>query len=207
MSVGDQEAKRALALRLEEEGRYDEAIELYDSLFGVGLQDEDLFLKLMGCYFEKEDPKALEWCERGLEFHPQSAELHYNAGFLCEHFAFCIEDGYTRAFNHYLKAVELNPNFGQVYANLSSFYKNPHHRITIEKAVEFLEKAVAINPTNYYEQANLADLYFEELKDYVSAKKHYELALACEHLVDERSRRHDKIIKRLREINGVNGKM
>ncbi len=66
---------------------------------------------------------------------------------------------WVRAEKHYLKAIELNPNFVKAYNNLGNVY---FHLGKLDKAVKYYEKASKIAPEYLNVRINLGFAYLKK---------------------------------------------
>jgi tetratricopeptide (TPR) repeat protein len=77
------------------------------------------------------------------------------------------------AIKYFNKAVKINPQYANAYANLGNVYI---FKKKFEKAIKFWEKAVQLVPSNHKYRLGLARVYFEIGRKY-KAKKEYLKAL------------------------------
>lgn len=105
---------------------------------------------------------------KALEFDPESAEVHVNAGTL--HFAM---KQWAEAEKHYRAAIEIRPEYAMAWFNLGNVYDELH---SAEQAMDCYLRAVAINPEYADAHYNIALLY-QGMGDIMKALKHWRLYL------------------------------
>ncbi len=112
----------------------------------------------------KEADKAKDYLEQALELSPNSAEVLNNAANLA-----AMVGDYNYAVTMYQRARELDPSLAfESYTNLAVLYAS---RGNTAKAIQYREKALAIEPNHLETLLDLASLYREQgdLKRAVSA--------------------------------------
>lgn len=131
---------------------YDKAFEYYNLGMNVMPQQDSLYsnkgllLKKIGRYNEaiEEFKKAIELDDKNTEYLENIAETYEFIG--------CVD----RAYNYYLKIVELNPSHSQVYDRLARIETEKKQ---YKKAIEFMKKQIKVDPDEYEYQIKLGKLY------------------------------------------------
>jgi len=154
---------------LEQEERYNEAVRLYQEAQELMPDDVAPYLALAGAYKALgEWDNALEQSKKAVEVDPEDAGAQRELGLLlCLHSEYepCIEalekaielapddslnrywqqgaqDGVEKAREQYLKALRLDPEYGQAYFALGTLYRSQPGNEAL--AFEVLEKALAV---------------------------------------------------------------
>jgi tetratricopeptide (TPR) repeat protein len=99
---------------------------------------------------------------------PSSAQNHNNLGDL-----YGRRGELDKAVEHFKKAIELQPNYGDAYHNLANTYGQMGK---IELAIENYQKALEFNPGLWQSDQNLAAIYFNQEK-FDLAAQHQEKAV------------------------------
>lgn len=157
------------ANKLQENGNFDEAIEIYQKLLDKYPNCIPALNNLGQVYDEMgELKKALECYDKVLELNPQSLPALNNKAMLCIN----LED-WQSASDSFSKYLEINPDNEYVLAN--------HAFVLIKleeykKAVENCKKSLKINPNNPGTYSNMAYAY-EELEDWKNSLECYDKSI------------------------------
>ncbi len=171
---------------LQDQGKWDEAIEAYKKGWGCGNQQaiRDLCRLLKRTHADEE---AMEYLRQGLERFPDDGSLlwiqalmlkrleQYDEAVRClnryielkpsqapsgyREIASCWEDreDYTKAEEYYQKAIDHNPKEAKSWRLFGKYYANK--RKMQEKALPYLEKAVELDPESLYGWMKLGEVY------------------------------------------------
>jgi eukaryotic-like serine/threonine-protein kinase len=116
------------------------------------------------------DPVEREGCFRAaLAIRPLSSPAHNNLGV-----ALHDKKDVEGAIQHYRKALDINPNLYEAYANLGAVLYND--KKDVEGAIKLYRKGLEINPNNVMLHNNLG-VALSHCKDVEGAIKHYRKAL------------------------------
>ncbi len=156
-------------LKLEQEGRYEEAIALFERALKVIPDNIDARIELAQTLsWIREYRRAEEEYRKALDYQPH----HFDAQFgLAQTLAWQARYGealeeFRKLLVEYPKNAEILRAIGQVY-----FWVREHR-----KATEYLEKAVGFDPGSADAHLNLADAYYE-LQEWSKAHDHYQIVV------------------------------
>lgn len=129
------------ALSLHKQGKFDEAEKLYNSLLNRSIFNDDLLFLLSDLYLRKGfNGLAANLLANLLQNNPKHAMGWCNLGV-----AFRKENRYQEAKQAWNKAIEHGGNTVEVCSNYAGLYAD---RAQPEKALEWIDKALAIDPNN-----------------------------------------------------------
>ena len=135
-------------------GDLEKAIFFFSKALDLDPTSEDIpsIYAFMGeCYKDMENYEAaLNALQKGVQYDEERPELYNLMGFC--HFKRKEHDAAIACFE---KVIQLNPGSGIDYANIASNYRDLGNK---QKAMEFYEKALAIDPTIEFAQQNLINL-------------------------------------------------
>ena len=102
--------------------------------------------------------KAINCHKKTLQVEPDNADAYNNLGINYKQL------GETDlAKSHFYKAIEINPNHANAYNNVVTLLKSLGED---KKALSSIKKALEIDPNFFTAQANLANTYLEQQKDF-----------------------------------------
>jgi tetratricopeptide (TPR) repeat protein len=133
-----------LAYCLVAAGRYEEALPYIDLFLGENPEWYEMWLNKGRALAELGRlPEALKAFKRGLEEDKQPYEhdiFHYMIGYVYQQ----MEDNY-RAMHHYTTALQIRPNFPEVFNNIASIYSNDDDELyDLQAAIDQLKQAEAV---------------------------------------------------------------
>lgn len=135
-------------------GNYEKAIELLNQAIAEDLEDGDSVLSLAISFIEnnelKKGKKALDYFHTLSEVTDESLEA---LG------VYWFKNGeQDKAKSTFLKALDINPENGNVHRNVAMIYEIEHD---LEKAEHHLSLAVNLQPENYLTQLAIAHVYID----------------------------------------------
>ncbi len=188
-------------------GGYDDAASIYTNLAENNPKDANLYFNMMiKMYDEANMPnKAIESAEKLIELEPESADAHYNVGYM-----YMRQDQYSEAIPIFKKAIELNPDMEYAYMNLAVCYSQINQ---YSNSIEVLRKLVDKQPNNADAWLSIAVNYLkmkrwrsaiEPLRKTIelepkNAQAYYNLGIAYLNLRDNANAR--EVYLQLKEIN------
>jgi tetratricopeptide (TPR) repeat protein len=154
---------------LQEQHRYDDAIEFYQKAIMLNPNDFRTYYNLADAFFEKgELEKAIFNYKEALKINPDFPWAYNNLGLTLKDIGQLDE-----AIIHFQKAIELSPNFVLAINNLGNALENKEQ---FDEAISCYQKALQLNP-------NLPDVYnnigaiLQEKEQFDEAVIHLEKAL------------------------------
>jgi len=167
------------ANELRRQGDYSAALTLYLGLLDRFRESTDLLANLLAeiasCYDSlTRFDEAVAWVEKAIALAPNDAHLH---DLLAEiHWLGTLD--YEQAAREFRKAIELNPNDARVLGNAAALYIVPEGVVALEEAINWLERAVQLEPNNPRHHAHLGEYYYKagRIED---AKRAWVIALLC----------------------------
>ena len=146
----------ALQVRILMEGQQDtEAIKLLTTTFGDEELDRPGFYTLLASlYMEKKQmQKGYEILDTALKKYPDSAEVSFEYGLFLE------QDGARQeAIIRMERVLELEPDHAEALNYLG--YTWADNNVNLEKALEYVQRAMRLKPGNGYIQDSLGWVYF-----------------------------------------------
>jgi non-specific serine/threonine protein kinase len=115
---------------------------------------------------------AERYCETSWRLDPNSALINAGMGYMCYEY----QRDYTKAFEYFRKALELNPNLGEVNFLVGMCYL---YLGLYETGIKYLSKSIELDPFYFWGPYKLASCYmrsgqFEKAVQYYD--KYFELA-------------------------------
>jgi len=157
--------------------RYRRAIELdpgfAQAYAALALTHLDDWRRRWGGSREASIQMATELAEKAIQIDPSVPQAHFTLGYI----SLYAYKGHERAIEEAKKALELDPNYADGYALLSSAYFFSGYP---EKALPLDRKAMRLNPASSF-------LYFVHLGRSFYFQKHYEKAVEAFLNADERN--------------------
>jgi len=157
--------------------RYRRAIELdpgfAQAYAALALTHLDDWRRRWGGSREASIQKATELAEKAIKIDPSVPQAHFTLGYI----SLYAYKGHERAIEEAKKVLELDPNYADGYALLSSAYFFSGYP---EKALPLDRKAMRLNPASSF-------LYFVHLGRSFYFQKHYEKAVEAFLNADERN--------------------
>jgi tetratricopeptide (TPR) repeat protein len=142
-----------------------QALALYLEVAGQIADNAELAATVANCYFGialtnpretgENHKEAISWMKRALALDPDNARLHgrlaqfYELGLLEEELA----------AQEYRKAIELNPYDVWTLFNATSLYGVPEEVVTLDEAINWLERVIWLEPDDPNFHLRLGDLY------------------------------------------------
>jgi len=187
--------------------KYEMAADIYAKLAEDNPDDAQVYYNMMvKMYDEANMPdKAIESAKNLIELQPNSADAHYNVGYM-----YVKQDQYKEAIPIFKKAIELDPNMEYAYMNLAVCYSKTNQ---YSNSIETLKELVDIQPNNADAWLSIAVNYLK-MKQWRSAiaplrkvtelepkngQAYYNLGIAYLNLRDNENAR--KVYLQLKEIN------
>ena len=181
-------AYRHLCRAYEEQGDYNQAIDVYNKLIAMAPnmpdlysnlayqtayvltpEDIDIYVNLGSAFYDKEDyNNALAVYRQALELQPYNPKIHCNLGFL-----YWGKGDTEEAIKSYELAIKYNKSYDIAFNNLGVIYLDDLGKVT--KAIELFRKAVEVNPNYALAHFNLARS-ISIVGDKVEAAKLYQMA-------------------------------
>jgi tetratricopeptide (TPR) repeat protein len=172
------------ANELKRKKEYKEVISLYiKEIERVG-ENADLYAAIAICFFSlalrnpdetgENHNEAIAWMRKAIALAPDDSRMHAHLG---QFYELGTLD-YDQAALEYRKAIELSPYDVRILFDATSLYGPPESVVTLDEAINWLERAVRLEPDNPNYHVRLGDLYREagQLSD---AKLEYLRALLC----------------------------
>jgi tetratricopeptide (TPR) repeat protein len=135
----------------------------------------NLLAMVAGCYYSLDlYDEAIAWVEKAVALAPNDARWHAD---LAEYHWLGTLD-YEQAAREYRKAIELSPNHIRTLVNAAALHNVPEEVVTLDEAVNWLERAVQLEPDNPRYHARLGEFYHKagRLED---AKRGWVMSLLC----------------------------
>lgn len=159
-------AYNGMAYTYKEQCEYDKAIEFFQKVLEINSNFGYAYRYMGQCYEElKKFEEADNYYTKAIEMYPDDEMLYLDRGLLYSNLK-----QYEKAIIDYQRAIDIDPNYSYAYNNMGVVYKNMS---LYEKAIEYYKKAVEAKPDNYTALGNLAEVYFENVKDYSKAAYYY----------------------------------
>jgi len=115
--------------------------------------------------------KAAQECELSYKIYPLNVDNNYELGN-----AYARLDEKEKAIWAYLKAIDANPGYDEIYSNLGIMYGQTNR---IPEAIEALNKSIEINPLSAPNRSYLAQVYIGR-KEWEKAAEEYREILELE---------------------------
>ena len=144
---------------------YNTAVEYFNELKDNGMETADLYRHLAACYNGMGNAEqAMAMINAGLEKDPSNANL-----ILEKVNAYLKEGKGAEAVADLLKLRELDPENAQLLFVLGTIYGNEENKdvYDVEKARQYYEQALAINPEYYDATYNIGVLYTSMANKYI----------------------------------------
>jgi len=109
--------------------------------------------------------EAEECVRKALEVDPDYEEAHYNVGYNYRH-----EGKLALAEKHLRRAIEIDPQYALAYAELGALLAGQKNRT--KEAVDYLKRAVDLNPNDVWSRAYLANA-FSKIRKIKAAEVQY----------------------------------
>lgn len=159
----DSDAYYNLGIKLNGQGRVDEAIACYRKVVEINPLDIDAYynmavaLSALGM-----TENAINCYQNILEINPNDAQAYNNLGVL-----FKFRGNLEKAVSCYHKAIDINPAYVQAYNNLGNALKDQGR---IDAAIQYYNKAIEINPhdAESYYNMGVAKYYQAEILKAIS---------------------------------------
>jgi len=165
----DDEKPATLALKLIENGQYQEAKTEYLKSIEIDNQNANIWNNLGKLYYRKlnEYSKAKDAYLKAIELDDKFALPWNGLGNLYQDHL----NDYSKSKDAYLKAIDLDDKFALPWNGLGNLYQD--HLKEYSKAKEAYLKAIELDDKFTYPLSNLGNLYQFHLKDYSKAKDAY----------------------------------
>ena len=168
-SSATQTSKHERALVLINQGKLQEAEEIYEELISAGTKNQEIYANLATIYLIQSRPdKSIPLFQKALHLKPDDIAAHNNLGI-----ALKKQGALTSAIASYNKALELNPNYTDAYNNLGNALRE---KGDLAEAIASYNKALELNP-NYTDAHNNLGIALKELGDVGAAIASYNKAL------------------------------
>ncbi|WP_455539111.1 tetratricopeptide repeat protein [Terrisporobacter sp.] len=162
--------KIILAKKLYNEGKYEDALRIYESLAFLCEEEEHMFSCALTLQMLERYEDSIKYCEKlicgsslsmeAIEVMAESLAMLYRSDEALKNFEKVIEEeesgevyynmgvcyhyknDFDSAISYYEKSIELIPNFFSAYYNMALCY---YKKKDIEKAMKYIKKAIAID--------------------------------------------------------------
>ena len=144
------------ALAYQRGGMYEEALANYEDLKNLGYKNVDLYKNMAICYNGLgNEEKSFEMIQAGLEKNPGDASM------IIEKVNIYLKNGRgEEAIADLNKLHEMDPNNASILFILGTIFGDDTHEIfDADKAINYYQEALRVNPTFYDADYNLAALY------------------------------------------------
>ena len=184
----DGEERIALSLYIEALAQLGESTELLSAIadchfsLGIGNPDET------GENYEQ----AIYWMERAIALAPSISRLHSH---LAQYYAVGILD-YERAAEAYRAAIRLNPHDARTLFSAASIYDVPDQVVTLEEAIQWLERAARLEPDDPMFHARLGEFYYKAGR-FLETAHEWRRALLCPQPLDS------SYVHLIKEVTGM----
>lgn len=150
-------------------GGHDKAIEDYNKAIEINPDFALTYNNIsLAFYLKKDFDKALEYVEKAINIDSYFSEAYSTMAMIYDE-----KKEYDKAMLNYNKALEFDKkNLDGIYTNIATLYMKQEN---INEALEYLNKAMKINPYNVEANVNLGNIYIR-LLDYDKALEYYEKA-------------------------------
>lgn len=169
------------ANELRSRGEYEAALQVYfDVLHNFG-ESADLLAIIALCYYHlSKYYEAVFFIDKAIRLAPDDARLYADLG---EYHALGTLE-VEWAAEAFRKAIELNPNDAEVLAAAATLlWDLPEQVITIDEAINWLERATQLSPNNPEYHFHLGMLYWEAGR-VIDAEREWIKALLCSRSLD-----------------------
>lgn len=147
LNPDDAEIHFNIANALESKNDLDQAIEHYQKSLAINPNDPETWVNLGSALNkQRQFEKAIVSYQKAIDLNPGNADAYNNIGTI--HSILRNQDEAEKCF---LQAIQLNPEFSKPHKNLSYIYAN---RGLLDKTMEELDKALAIEPDYPHAQSN-----------------------------------------------------
>lgn len=151
-------ARIRMAMLLNRSGRPDAAVASLREALSLNRGLPVLYVYLSQLYEEQKDLRAAEDClTEGLEFSPQSTELHYRRGVLYEK-----TDRFEASIQAMEQVLKIDPNHAEALNFIGYSYAD--RGIHLREAERMIRKALKISPGSGFIIDSLGWLYFRQNK-------------------------------------------
>ena len=145
------------ALRLEQEGKLDEAIMLYRYILRINPSLSAPHYKIgVALLKQGKRQEALKELTAATEINPTFSDAYNNIGII-----HAMNNDYEKAIENYKKALSSDPDNSRIYNNLGAMYMLLGNQ---ESAVHNFEKAIALDPLYESPKKNLQKILDANLK-------------------------------------------
>lgn len=178
------------ANQLKLEGKEQAALKVYFEILERYGESAELLAAIADCYFSlalgnpnetgENHERAIVWMKRAVALAPKNARLHAH---LAQFYALGTLE-YERAAEEYRRALELNPYDARTLFNAASLYDVPEEVVTLEEAIDWLERAVQLEPDEPVYHARLGELYYKAGR-VSDAEREWLSALLCPRPLDQ----------------------
>lgn len=164
-------------LRLKKD--YEGALVIYFGLLNRLPEDSELrayiYAMISSCYFHlNRYYEAVAFIEKAVALMPEEVRWRERLAEYCWLGTLDLE----RAAQEVRKAIELNPNYVGALVLGAAIYGEPEEVIRLEEAIEWMERAVQLDPNNPDYYIRLGDLY-RDAGRVEEAKRMWMKALLC----------------------------
>jgi len=177
------------ANKLKADGDDRAALALYFEVLERFGESAELLAAIADCYFSlalgnpdetgENHEQAVSWMKRAIALAPNSPRLHAH---LAQFYALGTLE-YEQAAEEYRRAIELNPHDVWTLFNATSLHGVPEQVVTLEEAINWLERAVQLEPDNPNYHARLGEFYREAGRP-LDAMREWIRALLCPRPLD-----------------------
>ena len=173
-----------LAKECRSQGRYNEAIVLYLEIAVLVNGVVNVPAIVADCYYrlawdsphgtDDHNQKAVEWMEKAVVQAPADGRLRASLGLFYE---LCALD-YQKAGEEFRRAIKLRPHDIWALVNAAGLYGSPDSDVTLSEAINWVERAIILEPDEPRYHMFLSHLY-QEAGRYDEAKLAEMRALVC----------------------------
>lgn len=145
---------------------WDSAVTEYKEAIRLAPQDAYPHSCIAGIYhLLKQYDAAVAELEQAIQLDPQNAGYHNVLGM-----EYVYTQRYNEAAEELKRSIRLDPTTASSHYYLGIAYSMQQH---YDLSITEIKEAISLDPQNASMHLLLAEIYFEALKDYVSAKEHF----------------------------------